>query len=107
MAIKASKMQMMMMNALNDQSIVDDFQPMFAEVDAEFQAKCVADFGSLGNAAMMARKQMMEAEEDNDEAMEGGERLRAELCERALRGRCWRDAATTEGTRHGGGVRGD
>ena len=39
MATKASKKQMMMINALKDQSIVDDFQPMLAEVDAEFQPR--------------------------------------------------------------------
>ena len=77
MTIKASKRQMMMMNALNDQSIVDEFQQTFAEFDAEFQATCEAEFGLLANAAMMAHKHMEEAEEDTTgEAMEVGERQR-------------------------------
>jgi hypothetical protein len=53
---------------------------MFAEVDAEFQATCEADFGSLGNAAMMARKQMEEAEEDMGEAMGCSEVLDGRAC---------------------------
>ena len=55
--------------AASNPEYVHDFQPMFAEVDAEFQATCEANFGSLCNAAMMARTQMVEAEEDMGEAM--------------------------------------